>query len=249
MSEHPRRLGHNNSNPFHIAAAAFAGLFLLLLLSPVLQDALMYPGKQESRRIVSCQSNMKQLNLALTQYEQDNDGKPPAYERSTSGPSWREAVYPFVKSIGVYECASDKRTFTGATSSHLPSSYGVNLLRGKDDLLTPLIAPIPGWPLVSDPSQTIRIVDMRGYNGSEWNMTSPAFLPNTGRELFTHVRRYVFYERPVGNFNCLFVDGHVKRLKPMATLKPVNLWTRDNAPFTGQDLQNARAILTHAEDE
>jgi hypothetical protein len=35
----------------------------------------------------------------------------------------------------------------------------------------------------------------------------------------------------------------------MSTLTPINLWTHDNAPFSGQDLQNAQAILKHAEQE
>jgi len=224
-------------------------LVLLFVFGPFFLELLFAGDHLANLRLLSCQSNMKQLNLALTQYEQDNDGNLPAYEKGTSGSGWREAIYPFVQSVSVYECASDKRAFTGATPSHLPSSYGVNLLRGKDGLPMLLTAPIPDSPSISDPSQTIRIVDMRGYDGAEWNMTSPTFLPSTGRELFTHVRQHIFYEHPVGTLNCLFVNGHVKRLKPMATLMPVNLWMRDNAPFTGQDLQNARAILKHAEDE
>lgn len=80
-------------------------------------------------------------------------------------------------------------------------------------------------------------------------MVSPAFLPSTGRRLYAHEAGLIFRERPGVTVNCVFADGHVKSLKPAATLTPVNLWTRDNAPFTGQDLQNARAILKHAEDE
>lgn len=80
-------------------------------------------------------------------------------------------------------------------------------------------------------------------------MVSPAFLPGTGRSLYAHLPLHAFYEHPAGVVNCLFADGHVKGMKVATTLSPVNLWTRDNAPFAGPDLTNAQAILTHAEKE
>lgn len=85
-------------------------------------------------------------------------------------------------------------------------------------------------------------------------MAAPAAFPGRWRNAMSqrprkNKPRHLFYEHPIGTLNCLFTDGHVKALKPMATLTPVNLWTRDNAPFTGQDLSNAQAILKHAEDE
>ncbi len=80
-------------------------------------------------------------------------------------------------------------------------------------------------------------------------MTSPAFLPPSGREPYTHKPSHYFYQHPTGALNVLFVDGHVKAMKPDATLTPINLWTPNNVPFAGQDLSNARAILTHAEGE
>ncbi len=80
-------------------------------------------------------------------------------------------------------------------------------------------------------------------------MVSPAFLPGTGRSLYAHLPLHAFYEHPEGMVNCLFVDGHVKGMKAETTLTPTNLWTRDNAPFTGKDLANAQAILRYAESE
>jgi len=252
MSEHPRRQGRSKWNPLNITLAVFVGLFLLLLLSPVLQDALMYPGRQESRRINYCQSNMRQLGLALDQYTQDADGMlPPATE--SNGLKWREAIYPFVKSTGVYQCPDDSRR-GDFTPDNLPRSYAANHLgadsRGRERGAFAAVGEAPVMlTQFSQPSKTIFLCDTQASDASEWNMVSPAFLPSTGRELFVHVPGHAFYEHPGGALTCLFADGHVKRLKPMATLTPVNLWTRDNARFTGQDLQNARAVLTHAEDE
>ena len=77
----------------------------------------------------------------------------------------------------------------------------------------------------------------------------PPFCRPTGRELYAHIPRHMFYEHPHGFVNFLLADNHVKAMKPLSTLTPINLWAQDNAPFSGQDLQNAQAILKHAEQE
>ena len=188
----------------------------------------------------------------MEQYAQDADGALPP-SATPNGTSWREAIYPFIKSTGVYQCPRHSQD-GNYTAANLPRSYAVNHL-GPDSRGQERGAfAVPRQALVmltrlTQPSDTVFLCDTQASEAPEWNIVSPAFLPDTGRELYTHVPRHIFYEHPSGTLNCLLADGHVKRLKPLATLAPVNLWTRDNAPFTGQDLQNARAILKHAEDE
>ena len=204
-------------------------LLFLFLFGPFLIQ-LLYVGPNGYTR-ASCQSNLKQLGLALIQYAQDNDNQYPPITQ----PAWREAIYPFVKSTGVYQCPDDRSNPINPTSNNLPHSYAAN---------------VTGWNGMGNPSEVITVVDVRGYEGPEWNITSPAFAPLSSRELYTHKPRHIFYDQPIGRLNCLFADGHVKSLIPMATLSPVvNLWTRDNVPFTGPSLQNAQAILQHAEHE
>ena len=212
---------------------------LLLVLSQIgfrLSDA----RRASSVTRIACASNMRQLALALFQYEQDNDGRLPAYRAAPRGPDWREAVYPYVKVSEVYRCPSDQPAHGGVPPGHLPTSYGANRLRGKDGRPLPLTDPLPVAPSAGNAFRTILLVDMRGYGGPEWDMTSPAFLPGVGRSLYAHAN---------GRLNCLFADGHVKALAPGDTLAPINLWARDNAPWTGPDLSNARAILDHAGGE
>ncbi len=215
---------------------------LLFVLLPIFANPSfnpLYIGGHSNLRRASCQSNMKQLGLALVQYSQDNDGALPNYA-TADGHGWREAIYPFVKSTGIYQCADDARGRDNQYSpDNLPKSYGANAAVMTGRSLTTL----------SSLGQTITVVDTRGYNGEEWNTASPAFLPSTGRELYAHIPTHLFYEHLPGKVNCLLADGHVKWLAPMETLAPVNLWTRDNAPFTGQDLANAQAILKRAESE
>lgn len=224
------------------------GLFLIAsIVFPLFQRV------PENIMRVSCQSNMKQLGLALEQYTQDNNALPPTV--SPTGQDWREAIYPYVKSTGVYQCPDDGRGGNSYSPENLPKSYGANHLGpgtdGKDRgaFAGPNEKPTKlQWDFIT-PVQTIELVDMRGWGGAEWNMVSPAFLPASGRRLYAHFPKHWFFERPPGRVNCLFMDGHVRGLDPEATLTPTNLWTRDNTPFTGPDLSNAQAILARAAQE
>ena len=54
------------------------------------------------------------------------------------------------------------------------------------------------------------MADTRGFDGEDWDMTAPAFLPATGRELHMHKPSHYLYEHPAGRLNVLFADGHVQ---------------------------------------
>jgi prepilin-type processing-associated H-X9-DG protein len=49
--------------------------------------------------------------------------------------------------------------------------------------------------------------------------------------------------------NVLFADGHVKSMKPLATISPLNIWTVDNSAFawTG-NVSNAQSNLAAAQN-
>lgn len=228
------------------------GIVLLLLIVaavmlPVFQPSPIYSDTNHSL------SNMKQLAIALTQYEQDSDDTMPA-ATSPGGHGWREAIYPFVKSVPVYS-RPDYDYKHHNTLDDLPLSFAANHIgpddRGVERGAFALVGERPvKLTQFTDPSVVIMLASVRGVDGEYWNITDAAFLPQTGRELFAQKPRHAFYERPAGLAMFAYVDGHVKGTrKATAMLAPVNLWTRNNAPFTGRDLQNARAILKHAEDE
>ena len=88
---------------------------LAAILFPVFQKV------RENARRTACLSNMKQLGLSVTQYNQDNDEKGPngsdPYGRCSG---WAWEVYPYVKSTGVFHCPDDGQV--GPASS----SYGMN---------------------------------------------------------------------------------------------------------------------------
>ncbi len=74
---------------------------LAAILFPVFQKV------RENARRTSCASNEKQLGLAFVQYVQDSDEVFPPINIQQGGrdvENWEQAIYPFVKSQGVYLC-------------------------------------------------------------------------------------------------------------------------------------------------
>ena len=120
---------------------AFTLIELLVVIAIIaILAAILFPVFQkvrENARRASCQSNLKQLGLAFTQYVQDADEKypsglinatapipsnpPPA--ATGAGEGWGGQIYPFVKSVGVYKCPDDS---TASSGNAVPVSYGMN---------------------------------------------------------------------------------------------------------------------------
>ncbi|RYG68659.1 DUF1559 domain-containing protein [bacterium] len=84
--------------------------------------AILFPvfGRaRENARRSSCQSNLKQIGLGLTQYSQDYDERMPrtwfGIDKDASGIGrfkWMDAIYPYVKSEQIFNCPSDDSSST-----------------------------------------------------------------------------------------------------------------------------------------
>jgi prepilin-type N-terminal cleavage/methylation domain-containing protein/prepilin-type processing-associated H-X9-DG protein len=104
--------------------------------------AILFPvfaRAREKARQTSCASNENQIGLALLQYAQDYDETmiEPAF--GAPGPSdavnnykWMDAIYPYVKSTGVFNCPDDGNTvnfhgpYVYRTGTHY-GSYAINM--------------------------------------------------------------------------------------------------------------------------
>lgn len=93
--------------------------------------AILFPvfaRAREKARQSSCQSNEKQISLAILQYVQDYDERFPMFDHrlngNTSSLYWRANVQPYMKNTQVFRCPSD--TDTGNDSNGQPRSYCVN---------------------------------------------------------------------------------------------------------------------------
>jgi prepilin-type N-terminal cleavage/methylation domain-containing protein len=111
---------------------------LAAILFPVFAKA------REKARQATCQSNEKQIGLAILQYVQDYDetfpvGAPGAYAQGighrwtfgsttmggTGGVGWAGAISPYAKSTGVFHCPDDS-TSPASGSNKFPVSYALN---------------------------------------------------------------------------------------------------------------------------
>ncbi len=116
---------------------------LAAILFPVFQKV------RENARRTACLSNMKQIGLAFTQYQQDTDEFFPERYTMTSGSSpqntyspvdkhllsWKDSIYPYIKSYAVFKCpdnpaaqapdASTNSNVTPAVPSPFPGGYAI----------------------------------------------------------------------------------------------------------------------------
>ena len=130
------------SKPSHLPNRSGFTLIELLVVIAIIAilAAILFPVFQkvrENARKASCQSNLKQIGLALIQYSQDNDerlcsawiGTPFAgFNASDPNPAspkykWMDMVYPFVKSTGVFHCPDDSGGMTKGIGGFATGTY------------------------------------------------------------------------------------------------------------------------------
>ncbi len=192
---------------------------LAAILFPVFQKV------RENARRASCQSDLKQLGLAIIQYQQDADEIFPSSNGFNAFGNWAQQVYPYAKSTGVYTCpdSTDGAAFNGgngtvmmpspAGAQKIPVSYGfsnfIGTSAGQDNT--------PGNPkalaYLAEPAIKIMVservagaVNQDGMGWRDWDGTDG---------------NYSFYSEGRANhtkmWDCLFADGHVKSLRPAVT--------------------------------
>jgi prepilin-type N-terminal cleavage/methylation domain-containing protein/prepilin-type processing-associated H-X9-DG protein len=238
--------------PGSVKRNGFTLIELLVVIAIIaILAAILFPvfaRARENARRASCQSNLKQIGLGIMQYTQDYDEKLPGrligYDTDTVNyKTWREVVQPYVKSTQIFACPSNTRN--SVLQNGIPSSYNCNgrdlqatepdaVMNGRSAMpLTP--APVyasAGRALaeIPDTARTILVGEYEGpYTEFPFGFSVAAFTDEA-------------FKGHLGNSNFLFVDGHVKSLKPSATGSSVNMWTIEDdgaAPSSLMDYLNS----------
>lgn len=220
----------------------FRGFTLIELLVVIaiigILAAILFPvfaRARENARRASCQSNLKQIGLGISQYIQDYDEKLPLRrhdgDMSRVVFSWRRQTFPYTKSAQVFSCPSntsntilnDDSVAANMTTAGLPAgspqfyrSYALNATNTNvggtapsEQATAQSIAAIPAT------AQTVLVSESKNCCAEVRFHDTPAFFSNPSAVFTGHL----------GTVNFLFADGHVKAMKPLATGTPVNMWT------------------------
>jgi len=199
---------------------------LAAILFPVFQKV------RENARRASCQSNMKQIGLAVIQYTQDADEKYPLRLIGTNPPNgpnennnppnyfmWTEAIYPFVKSTGVFKCPDNNSTDNNGKmqQTQIPLSYAANTADVDGGDATNPTGPFgaadsigAALAQIDSPANTVEVVETKlQYSDA---VTDNLFVGHTQRT------------------NVLLCDGHVKTMIAPNTCTGGNTWRIDGKP-------------------
>jgi len=197
---------------------------LAAILFPVFQKV------RENARRASCASNIKQLTLGLTQYVQDADESFPQWNwgesyskgngygnpanKNNATTLWVNAIYPFVKSAGVYHCPDDSNTDNRSAFGYWFTDNGkYETPNGLDPALQqaipsyggnePLFNSNPSLASIDSPAETYIVADcatlLSGYDGyGDWQKAKAGGDPND--PLLQHRIVRVAYPNAPGSF-------------------------------------------------
>jgi prepilin-type N-terminal cleavage/methylation domain-containing protein/prepilin-type processing-associated H-X9-DG protein len=242
------------TQPMRRTRRGFTLIELLVVIAIIaILAAILFPvfaRARENARRASCQSNLKQIGLALMQYSQDYDEQFPHVSFTNPNTAWDERInaYTSVKagpwgaSPLVFQCPSDStartsggstRTYSAAPGTVSPQNIQIN---GSWDP-----GAFPGIKLaeLQSPATTIAVAEAVSTTNYFGNVNGA--LCNAPFRTGSNAGSIVIGQRADSDsnasplhfdgYNYLFADGHVKWLRPERTIgggtltAPQGMWT------------------------
>lgn len=187
----------------------FTVLGIMMILGAL--SFAVFARVREQGRSANCQSNLKQIGLAMQQYVQDNDGGYPIFRGvDTDSSNWSDRLRLYTKNHDVFYCPSFPFVRErGAVSGTRSTSYNLNVIRisywhdsighapKKEAETSQLLSPSATWLNVCP--------DTWLEAGVNILTDDKVFDSSCGRKIGLNIG-----EHHSGGTNWSFVDGHVK---------------------------------------
>jgi prepilin-type N-terminal cleavage/methylation domain-containing protein/prepilin-type processing-associated H-X9-DG protein len=202
---------------------AFTLIELLVVIAIIaILASILFPvfGRaRENARRSSCLSNMKQIGLGMYQYSQDYDEKFMLEWDGGTDAGWKQIVQPYLKSTQIWACPSN--TLNTKIQMDPVAGYPgiVQSYAGNPRVLIPSWTGTPPLSLAVVSATSTRIVMSESSSdpsGPNWATMYDDWDTNQIRDNG--------FAGHLGTMNCLFIDGHVKAMKPVNTATPINMW-------------------------
>ncbi|MDQ3814243.1 MAG: DUF1559 domain-containing protein [Armatimonadota bacterium] len=206
-------------------------LLVVIAIISILASILfpVFARVREQARKTNCQTNMKQIALAVKQYISDYDERHPLIAVTTnSGPTppygWADALQPYLRSTQIYQCPSELNTPVNTPNAAGYNDYWINGMMN--------VRPNPSGPVLGlneaalNASALTILLGEGGNHDARYNQcgtgggvdsSNPicdlSGAPSVTTPALVSVADGATMQQHLEGSNFAFTDGHVKWLK------------------------------------